>query len=30
MTEEEKMLSGKIYDTSDENLVKKRVNAHRW
>lgn len=30
MSEEEKMLSGKIYDTSDENLVKKRVNAHKW
>ena len=30
LPEEEKMLNGKIYDTSDENLAKKRVNAHRW
>lgn len=29
MTEEEKMLRGKIYDTSDKELVSKRTNAHK-
>lgn len=28
MTEEQKMISGKIYDPSDEELAKKRRNAH--
>lgn len=29
MTEEEKMLAGKIYDTSDEVLAKRRCKAHK-
>ena len=29
MTEREKMLAGKIYDTSDELLLKQRIHAHR-
>ena len=29
MTEKEKMLSGKIYDNTDETLWKERANAHR-
>ena len=29
LTEQEKMLAGKIYDTSDETLAKKRLKAHR-
>lgn len=29
MTEQEKMLAGKIYDPSDETLVKLRAKAHR-
>ena len=29
MTEKEKMTAGKIYDPSDEELVKLRTKAHR-
>jgi|GEM_PF-5347504 len=29
MTEKEKMLAGKIYDASDDELKKLRENAHR-
>lgn len=29
MTEQEKMLKGMIYDPSDEELVRKRLKAHR-
>ena len=29
MTEKEKMLQGKIYDSSDETLMRMRVRAHR-
>ncbi len=29
MTEKEKMLAGKIYDPTDETLLKERLNAHR-
>ena len=29
MTETEKMLAGKIYDPSDEELTKNRVQAHK-
>ena len=29
MTEREKMLAGKLYDTSDETLLKRRTLAHR-
>lgn len=29
MTEEQKMLQGKIYDTSDKELAPKRLNAHK-
>ena len=28
LTEQEKMLAGKIYVTSDETLAKKRLKAH--
>ena len=29
MTEKEKMLQGKIYDSSDETLMRMRIRAHR-
>ena len=29
MTEQEKMLAGKIYDCSDETLAKLRLKAHK-
>lgn len=29
MTEKEKMLAGKIYDTSDEELAAMRLKAHK-
>lgn len=29
MTEEEKMLKGKLYDSSDKVLAMKRTNAHK-
>ena len=30
MTEFEKMREGKLYDTSEKELAKMRLNAHKW